>query len=283
MQSLASLLDMLGTVVSLIGIYILTITTLPDLRYVALIFTISPVLVLLIASVFFFKGKFQSVSPSIQYIKMRYVDDLLSLGGKFFIIQLNAIILFQATNFLISHCAGPESVTIYNVAYKYLSISLMVVTIILAPIWSAFTDAYTKKDIRWMNDIHRKLMKLGVLAVLGIILMTAISSSVYRLWLGESVNVTWEVSIAIAVYLIIYVIANILTTILNGIGKVKLQLYSSVFAVLLFFPLAFGLGHIWGVTGIVVSQTLVMIPSAVLGYIQVNRVLSGKAIGYWDQ
>ena len=56
------------------------------------------------------------------------------------------IVLYQATNILISHIDGPNAVTQYNIAYKVLNVIVMVYSIFLSPLWPAFTDAYTQKD-----------------------------------------------------------------------------------------------------------------------------------------
>lgn len=57
--------------------------------------------------------------------RREYVKDLFSLGGKFFFIQLQVVIMYQCTNILISNVSGPELVTEYNIAYKYLGVAMM--------------------------------------------------------------------------------------------------------------------------------------------------------------
>ena len=64
--------------------------------------------------------------------------------------------MYQCTNILISNVSGPNEVTSYNIAYKYLGIAMMIYSIILSPLWPAFTDAYTKKDFNWMTLVYKK-------------------------------------------------------------------------------------------------------------------------------
>ena len=45
---------------------------------------------------------------------------------KFFIIQIASIIQFQMSNFLILKYIGAVEVTEYNIAYKYMSVIMMI-------------------------------------------------------------------------------------------------------------------------------------------------------------
>lgn len=56
----------------------------------------------------------------------------MSLGLKFFIIQVATILIFQTSNIIITQTLGPESVTVYNIAYKYFFALGMLFMIILS-------------------------------------------------------------------------------------------------------------------------------------------------------
>ena len=60
--------------------------------------------------------------------------------------MLSILFIFQFTNIIITRIEGPDVVTQYNIAYKYFNVLNMFALIILSPFWSAFTDAYVKKD-----------------------------------------------------------------------------------------------------------------------------------------
>lgn len=146
MTAAASAVDTVSQILSLALIYILTKTTFPNLNYLALVFCGAPIVVYIVYSIILYSGKFKQVAPSFFTIDFKYAKDLFSLGGQFFLIQIICIILYQTVNFVISHYCGPELVTVYNIAYKYLYCALMVFNIIMAPLWSAYNDAYAKND-----------------------------------------------------------------------------------------------------------------------------------------
>ena len=155
--ALASVFPVIGNFLALLIIYMMTKYSPPSLVNLALAVSVMPILVVIIASVILFRHEFKAVSPSVHYIQKNYIKDLWNLGFKFFFIQIQIVVLYQCTNILISNVAGPNDVTSYNIAYKYMSVAMMLYTIILSPLWPAFTDAYTKKDFQWMRNIYKKM------------------------------------------------------------------------------------------------------------------------------
>lgn len=65
------------------------------------------------------------------------------------------LFIFQLMNIIISRVQGPEVVTQYNLAYRFFNVLLMVVVIVLNPFWSAFTEAYAKRDYNWMRSVRK--------------------------------------------------------------------------------------------------------------------------------
>lgn len=282
-SALASLLDALGNVFSLVFIYLLTITMAPDLISVGIVFCISPLCVLLIASLILYSGRYKKVAPSLRFVRFSFAGKILRLGGEFFIIQIAVLILYQMVNVIISHFCGPEEVTNYNVAYKYLSISTMIVNIITTPFWSAFTDAFTKRDIPWMTNIYKKMMKLFFLVVILIVLMVIISPIVYHLWIGNTINIPLINSTLIGVFMIISAWTSIHIPIINGIGKVRVQLIYSIITMVSFLPLAFLLGNYFGLVGILSSMIIINMPGVIFSKVQTSKLIKGEAKGIWNK
>lgn len=282
LQSLSSAMDSFSNVLALGGIYVLTKTTFPSLQNLALVFTLCPIILLVLFSIYLYSTKFNKVAPSLLCIRLNYAKDILSLGSKFFIIQIAAIVYFQTTNLIISNICGAESVSVYNVTYKYLNIALMMLSIILAPIWSAFTDAYAKSDFPWMNRLFNKLLKIYVFCALGIFGLVLVSPIVYDLWLGGRLLIPLPVTVALALYMMILAWSQMLVTIINGIGKVKLQMWCSILVLIVYLPLSFFLGRLWGLLGIISALFFTATPNAIVAYVQVKKILMRKAEGVWN-
>lgn len=283
MNAFATFLDTVGNILSLLFIYLLTITMAPDLSKIAFVFSFVPIIVLLFSSILLYSTKFKKVRPDIGYIKMKYAKDIFNLGGEFFIIQIASLVLYQMINILISRICGPEEVTNYNIAYKYMSILLMATTIVMAPIWSAFTDAYTKQDVVWMKNIYGKLVRMFFLSILVAVFMFAISPFVYRIWIGDGADVTLITSALVGIYIIIGVWGQIHSMILNGMGKIRFQLLYSIVIMILFIPLALFWGYMFKLPGILMAMIIVNAPGLFFGRYQVLGLMNKNVTGIWTK
>lgn len=277
----SSLFVMLGQVLTLFFVYILTLIAPPSLIGLALAISISPTIVLSIFSFYLYKNRFKEVSPSYKYIDRKRVKELFGMGIKFFIIQIQVIVLYQSTNVIISNIAGPEAVTEYNIAYKYLSVASMLFNIILTPLWPAFTDAYTLKDYEWMRNIYKKMCYVYISVVFGILFLVIVSPYVYSLWIGDSVNVSASMTITIALFIIINSWDSLQVIMINGVGAVKLQTFVVLIGLLFHIPLAFFFGSKIGARGVILSMICINTIYAIIFTTQINKIINKKAYGLW--
>ncbi len=274
-------LVVLGQTVALIWTYILYLNGVHSLLHVAVAYTLSPLLVYLVSYPITFIFLHPELRPSVKYFKRSALSNLFSLGMKFFVLQIAAVILFATSNTLISRFFTPELVTPYQVAYRYFSFAMMFFSIIAIPYWSATTDAYAAGDMEWikrsMKKIHRLVALLGVL----LIVMVLISGFIYPLWVGENVHVPFSLSIGVAIYMFIIMFSMSYSLILNGIGALNMQLIFTVIAALLFIPVAWLFSKWMGLTGIIAALCVVNTPGAIVNMVQFNKLMRGTAKGLW--
>ena len=154
----------------------------------------APVIISLIYNFVLFGGKYKDISPSLSYVDFRLLPNLLHLGVQFFIIQIAAIVQMQLFNFLIIRFFGPESVTQYNIANKYFGVMTMVWGIVITPLWSAVTDAVSNNDYKWIGDSLKNYLKLFLLVIVGAPIMLLLSQFVYRIWIGDMVQIDINLS-----------------------------------------------------------------------------------------
>lgn len=281
--ALSSAFPVIGNFLSLIAIFLLTKLCPPSLVVLAFAISMMPIVVLFMASVFLFSKKFKAVCPSIKSIDRVYIKDLFGLGAKFFLIQIQVVILYQCTNILISNVSGPDEVTSYNIAYKYLGIAMMIYSIILTPLWPAFTDAYAKKDFMWMKAIYKKMSKVFILSALIMVIMVLCSSIVYHLWIGDKANIPLVMTICVAIYMIIHSWDSLQVQLINGIGAIKLQTYVTLIGLILHIPLSLYLGKHIGAVGVVCSMIFINVLYTCFFTLQVMKLLNQKAKGVWIQ
>jgi O-antigen/teichoic acid export membrane protein len=278
-----SLILFLGQLSSVIIIYILTLKTSGSLTNLVLTLGGVPLIVQLIASIWFYTTTYKRFAPSIRNINFKYIKDLLNLGGIFFIIQIGALILFQTDNIVITQIFGPKEVTTFNVAYKLFAVVVMAFSIIMTPFWSAFTDAYTKGDIDWVKATLKKIKKIWLAFSMLSVVLFIISPFVYKIWLHGKVVIPLSLSFAMMLYVIATCWQTIHVFFLNGIGKLRLQLYLVVVTSIINIPIAILLGKYIGVAGVTYSNFLMFLVMGFLFHVQTNKLLNKTATGIFDK
>jgi O-antigen/teichoic acid export membrane protein len=275
--------DMLGQVLALIIIFILTKTTQGSLIYLALALGFCPIVVMVISSFWFYNQEYRQYKPSAKLFEKNIVKDIVGLGGKFFLIQISVIVMYQTTNILIAQLFSPDKVTDYNIVYRYFNIPIMIIMVVLSPFWSAFTDAFIKEDKVWMKNLLKAIRKIfGYLVFLATI-MLLISPFAYRIWIGKVIEISFVISIAQYVYAILLMWTQINIILINGIGKIMFQFLFSIFEIILYVPLAFLFGKLFEVQGIVYALTLFIATRAIWSSFQINKLISGDATGIWNK
>lgn len=273
----------IGQIIVLLIILVLVKLPSVPIHIFALVITGIPCLVVLLFSLFAFNGRYSLFAPSIKYVDKTLIRKILGLGVKFFIIQVDLLLIFQMTNIIISRVLGPAYVTEYNITNTYYSAFFMVFSIIITPYWSAFTDAYTRGDYPWMIKVVRNLKKMWRCSIVVMVLMIMVSGIFFKIWVGDKVDIPIQLSLFFGIYYLVMSLANVYMFILNGIGKVYVQLLIYTFFAIVSIPLLVVTGQYLGLVGIVSVLTVVYIFQALFGEIQVSKILRRVQTGIWDK
>lgn len=265
-------------------IFVLTKTTEGSLVNLAWVLGGAPVIVLGLASVFFFSKDYRAVAPSWRYVDRSYFNDLIALGWKFFVIQVIGIIIFSTDNVIITQLYGPAAVTPYNIAFKYFGIITKGFTIVSAPFWSAYTEAYTKMDVDWIKRTMKKLIVVWRVMALMAIGMVFAAEWFYGWWV-PTVEVPFLVSVCMAIYVVTLAWGTPFVVFVNGVGKVRLQLAVSLVGGILNIPLSIFFAKYLGLgsAGIILATTICVCYGFVIAPIQYRKIINQTATGIWNQ
>ncbi|HNR16309.1 MAG TPA: lipopolysaccharide biosynthesis protein [Chitinophagaceae bacterium] len=279
------LFRLISSILSLSIIYVLTKVTEGSLWFFGLAVSGTSIIVYLIVSLVLYSTRYKQYAPNFKFIRFKYAKDLLNLGVQFFLIQIVWIVIFATDNVIIAQLFGPEEVGPYNIAFKYFGMITMVFNILTAPLWSAYTEAYVKEDYDWINGTIRKLKKAWMVMVLGSIVLLAISPFFYKLWIGNKLTIPFFMSFCMFIYVVAVTWGSIFVIFLNGIGKVRLQLYFAIGAGILNIPLCilFAKTFQLGPSGVILATTVCMSFGPVLAPIQFKKILNKTAKGIWNK
>ena len=279
-----TLLNVIANIISFIIIYILTKTTDGSLFLTALSLSCTTPLVFAVASIYLFKkDRYKKIAPSFKDVKVKYLNNLLGLGMKFFIIQLSCLLIFSSTNFIIIQFFGPEEVTIYNIAYKYFSILIIVFTIIVTPLWTAFTDAYANKDLIWIKNTTNKIKIIFLISTVLTVIFILFANFFYKIWVGDSIKIPFSVTLSVGIYTILYNLLSTYNYVVNGVGKVYVQMIISILTLIIYLPIAFIFSKLFGLSGAINATSLMLIPLIIVAYIQYQKIISNKLTGVWNK
>jgi O-antigen/teichoic acid export membrane protein len=252
----------------------------PNIIVLGIIYSLTPVCCLLIGTLIFF-WKQKELRPSIYYIDFGLIREIYSIGLRFLLIQLNMLVLFQSSNFIIINYIGSEDVVKYNIAFNLFSMMNIAFSTIASPYWSAYSSAWHQKDYSWITKAQKKLLFIWILivSISGIVLI--FSEYVYLIWIKNQVKIPFSLSLVLFIYMSLFCFGMIYNTFINSTGKILLQTVSLTILTLIYIPsviymiekLHFGLNSIPIGLCLVASYTVIIAPW------QSRRILSKTASG----
>ena len=284
-SSWVNFVNFLINLLVMMGTYGLRQFAKPSLTYLALVVSGSPLLVLSISSWVLYQNRLRAFRPTFTHVRFRQAGQILSLGYTFFLIQLAYLIVFYSDNLLINQFFGSSAVAAYNIAFRYFSIVSTLFGLVMVPYWSAFTEAFVKQDVAWMQRTYRMMYRLWVGLVGVVSLMVLVAQPVYEVWVGGGVQIPFLLSVSLGVLVVMTGWNLIASTIINSAGKLRLQLWYASASILTNIPLAFFLSSTLGLgsAGVVLASVVSLGWGAVLGPLQASKLINGTASGIWNR
>lgn len=275
----------LVNVITLVSLFFFSKTVNPTLVNYSTLMAVINIGTYVFISVYYYKKYYIAIVPSFATVDFGLSKDLFNLGFKFFFLQAAGIIVFATDNILITQFFSAADVVPYNIAYKYFNIITVVFYMIATPLWSAYTDAFEKKDTIWIKQINYKLIRFWFLLLLATIAMVFLAKAVYHFWIGEKIVVPFILNLLMGVYVLTNAWVYLYTVFLSGIGKITIGLYVSVFACIINIPLAYYFCKYlhMGMTGVLLANIVSLLPDVFLTPYQYKKIISGTATGIWNK
>ena len=281
LPAVSNLLMALGQTFSLLATWLAYQLGHATFFVVVIVNTISPLLVYILAYPYTFYRKFPELRPSLKYVNLSSALELGNLGVKFFWLQIAGVIQFMTANLLISNFFSPSMVTPYQIAYRYMSIVMVLFTVVCMPFWNATTDAYERNDIEWIKKSNRKMNWMTLCIAILLLLMVAVSPWVYQVWIGDACEVPFGMTLMMALYIFLLILSMRYSYFLSGIGALRLQLYMTIMTVI-FIPAAYIVSHLThDILWFMAVMCICVAPSVIVHMIQLHKILDNKATGIW--
>lgn len=273
-SSVVVLGQFISNTLALLLVFLLYQFTQSSITLIVWAYGISLVAANLMLSGFVFKAH-RELLPTYKGFDRNKISPLLSLGIKFFIIQLAVLVIFMTDKILITQLLGPEHVTPYDVLFKLFSVFTVIHGLMLAPLWPAYSDAYQRGDLVWIRSNIKQQIKIALLLFLGAFMMAVAGPLIVKLWIGDQIVVSQTLYYLFALFLVFSVWSNVFAYFVNATNQLSVQLYTSIIAAIINIPLSVFFVTKLGLDleGIIVATILSLSIYALFGPIQVFRMI----------
>jgi O-antigen/teichoic acid export membrane protein len=276
-------LNMLGSLISLIVFYFVTLSSSGSLLLVGLVFCGVPLLVNITYTIYLFFNRYSTYKPKYQFVDIKFYKELMTIGSKFFVIQICSLITLGSTNVIITKVLGSSEVVLYNISFKYFSFILLAFGILTSSLYSSFNDAYYREDHTWIKNIIKKIKWISILFLFGLLIMVISARYIYNLWIGSSININMTVNILMAVYYAITIWVSVYATFVSAVGKIQIAYYVSIINSIIYIPLSIFLAKFMGIEGVITSQILLIISGLYWLPTQYKKIINNEAAGLWNK
>lgn len=261
---IVSLIEISIQIINIFGVlYFLYLKKENSLICIAILYGGASLFANTLYTLFLFK-KNKYLTPSIKYYDKKLNLIIGNLGLKFFILQIVVVILFTTDSVIITKLFGPEEVTPYNIANKIYGVFISMYGILLTPLWSKISQEKSRKNYVWIEKTLHNLKLFFIIIILGMGVFYVIYPYITKIWLGRDIVYPNYLLINILLYVLLSIWCNNYSYIMNGMGKVDLQVKIAIIQGIINIPISIYLGHKIGVAGIVLGTNICMAIPAVL-------------------
>jgi len=113
--------------------------------------------------------------------------------------------------------------------------------------------------------------------------MILVAPFIYQFWLQGKIEISVSLTAIVALSIATTIWINMFNLVINGTGKIRIQMIGWIIAGILNIPLSILFAKVmdFGVIGVVFGTIASLIPLAILSPIQVRKVLTGNDRGIW--
>lgn len=196
------------------------------------------------------------------------------LSFHFFLAHLLAIIFLAIDNFIISSTLGAEETTKFSIVNRIFFTLITFFSILLIHFWNSVTDAYEKKDFTWILKTVKILYVISFGFFLIGLIFSFFQKEIISLWLGNvDLNLESITFYLFSIYVLLHCLNAIFLNLQNGLGLLKIQIYTTTLALLLYVIGCYFIDiKLHGFNVIIALKIIVMAISTILNSFILKRI-----------
>lgn len=200
---------------------------------------------------FFLRHRDMLSSPVNMAPELTATKELLSSGGRLFLIGMAAMVVWYTDSLVISYFLGPESVTAYAVTFKLFAAAFAILGVANSVLMPMFGSAFGRNDWSWIGDVHSSassiMVILGGLVWIGGVLF---AKPILLLLIGTSGYGGVLVVFALGGYGYVLSSVNLNAHLLSGMNATRALLWIGIAEAVVNFLLSVSFIRWWGIGGV---------------------------------
>ena len=230
---------------------------------------------IILAAAFLFRKKLRNCFPRLKFVEKKSIKDVMRIGGIFFTCQMLYMLIANTNEFLVTRFFGAQYTAVYTFYYKLTFLISMMVTLAMTPTWSVVTKAYTEQKYKWLYKLYKTIKTIGYIAIILQFLLIPFLQPIMNIWLGHgNIVVNYLTAFAFASFGGVFVYSSMLSTVVCGMARMKLQMvfYSvGVILKIIFILILSRITDNWAI--VVWSNVIVLLPYCIAQQIDLDRFL----------
>ena len=220
------------------------------------------------------------LKPKVSKAQRQFFKPLLTLGAGFFVLQICTLVLNTTDNLLISNMYGSAEVTTYSMVFKVFYMAVQVHAIIIMPMWSAYTEAATKKNIGWIRKTMRRINVITVVISIGVCIGIVVFEPLAAIWLQKRLDYGKPLIIIVALFMIVQMFVNNYSSFLCGVGHIKISSILAGIGSVVNIPLSIFFAQICNMrlAGVILGSFVVMMMNIIVLPFVTARWLKTKEV-----
>jgi O-antigen/teichoic acid export membrane protein len=197
------------------------------------------------------------LAPKLRHVELGAMRSLSKVGGKFFLIQILSLIVFQTDNLVVGHYLGAGHVPDYSLTYTLFSYTSLPQSALFSYLWAAYTEAIARKDIAWVSRTFHLNLVLGmVFTAIAVVGIAAIAKPFIGWWTGGAVVPSTALIVWMAAWSLINAFTNPIACLLASAAHLRTQITYSALAAAVNLPLSIYLVQQWGASGVIAATVI---------------------------
>lgn len=215
-------------------------------------------------------------------INFKVNDDLKKetkkLSTPFFIAHLLSLMFLSIDNFIISSVLGAEETASYSIISKIFFTLIMVFSILLIHFWNSVTDAFEKKEFKWIFKTIKVLYIISIFVFFVGLIVSFFQEELINLWLGDNnLNLKSISFYLFSIYTLLHCINAIFVNLQNGIGNLRLQIITNIIILVVYAVACYIIDiSYYGYNSILVIKIGVMIIAVILNSRILKKITNGN-------